>query len=47
VNEPEFPKKMKLLREELRKQQLHNKLLDEIICPSGVLASELLRVKKL
>ena len=30
-NEPELPKELKLLQKELRKQQLHNKLLEEII----------------
>ena len=31
VKEPELPKEMKLLQKELHKQQLHNKLLEEII----------------
>lgn len=35
VKEPEFPKEMKLLQKELRKQQLHNKLLEEIIRIGG------------
>jgi len=34
-NEPELPKELKLLQKELRKQQLHNKLLEEIICIGG------------
>ena len=29
--DPELPKELKLLQKELRKQQLHNKLLEEII----------------
>ena len=35
MKEPEFPKEMKLLQKELRKQQLHNKLLEEIIRIGG------------
>jgi len=31
IKEPELPKELKLLQQELRKQQLHNKLLEEII----------------
>lgn len=31
VNEPELPNEVKLLQKELKKQQLHNKLLEEII----------------
>jgi transposase-like protein len=31
VKEPELPKELKLLQKELRKQQMHNKLLEEII----------------
>ena len=35
VSEPELPKELKLLQQELRKQQLHNKLLEEIIRIGG------------
>lgn len=35
VAEPELPKELKLLQQELRKQQLHNKLLEEIIRIGG------------
>ena len=31
VNEPELPNEVMLLQKELKKQQLHNKLLEEII----------------
>lgn len=31
MKEPELPKEVKLLQQELKKQQLHNKLLEEII----------------
>ncbi len=31
AKEPELPKELKLLQKELRRQQLHNKLLEEII----------------
>lgn len=31
VKEPELPNEVKLLQKELKKQQLHNKLLEEII----------------
>ena len=33
--DPELPKELKLLQKELRKQQLHNKLLEEIIRIGG------------
>ena len=35
TNEPELPKELKLLQKELRRQQLHNKLLEEIISIGG------------
>jgi len=31
MKEPELPNEVKLLQKELKKQQLHNKLLEEII----------------
>lgn len=31
IKEPELPNEVKLLQKELKKQQLHNKLLEEII----------------
>lgn len=31
MQEPELPNEVKLLQKELKKQQLHNKLLEEII----------------
>ena len=34
--DPELPKELKLLQNELRKQQLHNKLLEEIIRIGGI-----------
>ncbi|MCZ2459758.1 MAG: hypothetical protein LC128_09025 [Chitinophagales bacterium] len=35
-SDPELPKELKLLQKELRKQQLHNKLLEEIIRIGGM-----------
>ena len=32
----ELPKELKLLQKEIRKQQLQNKLLEEIICIGGI-----------
>ena len=34
--DPELPKELKLLQKELRKQQLHNKLLEEVIRIGGM-----------
>lgn len=34
--DPELPKELKLLQNELRKQQLHNKLLEEVIRIGGM-----------
>lgn len=34
--DPELPRELKLLQKELRKQQLHNKLLEEIIRIGGI-----------
>ena len=36
VEEPELPKELKLLQQALRKEQLHNQLLEEIIRLGGI-----------